>query len=215
MKMVSRFVSGCLVLMVAASTMAQGSIESDVLALKQAWAEANFRLPDKTARAGAMEALQPRAQSLRDAYPGRAEPLVWQGIVYSSYADAKGGLGALGAAKKARGLFEAAIAIDETALEGSALASLGVLYSKVPGFPVGFGDDRKARALLTRAVALSPEGIDSNYFLGEFLAEHDEVQAAIGHLEKALLAADRPGQEVADQGRRVQVRALLTRLKTR
>ena len=35
-------------------------------------------------------------------YPGRAEPLIWHGIILSSLAGAKGGLGALGLAKEAR-----------------------------------------------------------------------------------------------------------------
>lgn len=192
---------------------AQSTVETDVLALKQAWAEANYGIADKAARASALEALQPRAHALTEKYPGRAEPLIWEGIVYSSYADANGGLGALGAAKKARALFEQAIAIDETALEGSAIGSLGVLYAKVPGFPVGFGNRKKAQELLTKAVAISPNGIDSNFFLGEFLAEHKDLPGGIRHLEKALQAPDRPGQETADQGRRKQVRALLAKLQ--
>jgi tetratricopeptide (TPR) repeat protein len=192
---------------------AQDALTSDVLALKKSWAEVNYGITDKGKKADAMQALQPRAQALVDKYPRRAEPLIWQGIIYSGYADAHGGLGALGAAKKARGLFEQAIAIDERALEGSALGSMGVLYAKVPGFPVGFGDEDKARSLLERAVAINPNGIDSNYFLGEFLAKHKDKPGAILHLEKSVAAADRPGQELADQGRRKQAIALLASLK--
>lgn len=207
------FVAALLVLSAAAGASAQDALTPEILALKKSWAEANYGMADKSARATALEALQPRAHALAAKYPKRAEPLIWEGIIHSSYADAKGGLGALGAAKKARSLLESAIAIDERALEGSALASLGVLYSKVPGFPVGFGDDKKARELLEKAVAISPSGIDTNYFLGEFLAEHKDVPGGIRHLEKALAAPDRPGQELADQGRRAQVKALLEKLK--
>lgn len=190
---------------------AQEALQEEILALKQSWAEANYHIAEKPRRAAAMEALQARAHELSAKYPQRAEPLIWEGIVYSSYADARGGLGALGAAKKARALFEQAIAIDERALEGSALGSLGVLYAKVPGFPVGFGDRRKAQALLEKAVAVSPDGIDSNYFLGEFLIDHDQREAGIRHLQKSVAAPDRPGQEVADRGRREQARALLAK----
>lgn len=198
-----------------AAALAQPAIDADILALKQSWAEANYHSVDKAARAAALEALQARSHALTEKYPQRAEPLIWEGIVYSSYADAKGGLGALGAAKTARRLFESAIAIDATALEGSALGSLGVLYAKVPGFPIGFGDRKKARELLQKAVAASPGGIDSNYFLGEFLAENDDVPGGIRHLQRALQAPDRPGQEMADQGRREQVRSLLAKLQSR
>jgi tetratricopeptide (TPR) repeat protein len=195
--------------------LAQSTLETDVLLLKQSWAEANYRIADKAARVAAFEALQPRAHALSEKHPQRAEPLIWEGIVYSSYAEAKGGIGALGAAKTARRLFESAIAIDAKALDGSALGSLGVLYAKVPGFPIAFGDKKKARELLQEAVAASPDGMDSNYFLGEFLADNKDVAGGIRYLEKALQAPVRPGQETADQGRREQVSALLAKLKAK
>ena len=47
--------------------------------------------------------------------------------------------------------------------------SLGTLYHRVPGFSVGFGSDRKAKEYLEKAVAINPDGIDRNYFYGEFL----------------------------------------------
>ena len=210
-----RLLATVVALLGTAGALAQSTIETDVLALKQSWAEANYNIADKAARVAALEALQPRAHALSEKYPQRAEPLIWEGIVYSSYAEAKGGMGALGAAKTARRLFESAIAIDAKALDGSALGSLGVLYAKVPGFPIGFGDKKKARELLQEAVAASPDDIDSNYFLGDFLADNKDVPGGIRHLEKALQAAVRPGQETADQGRREQIRALLTKLKAK
>jgi Tfp pilus assembly protein PilF len=59
--------------------------------------------------------------------------------------------------------------IDESALNGSAYASLGTLYHKVPGWPLGFGDDDTAKEMLEKAMLINPNGIDSNYFYGEFL----------------------------------------------
>ena len=35
-------------------------------------------------------------------------------------------------------------------------SSLGVLYYKVPGWPIGFGDKDKARDLLQKALAVNP-----------------------------------------------------------
>jgi tetratricopeptide (TPR) repeat protein len=212
MKTSIRLPATVLVLLLATSAFTQDALTTDILALKKSWAEANYGIADRDARAKAMQALEPRAQALADRYPQRAEPLIWQGIIASSHADAHGGLGALGSAKKARGLFEKAIAIDERALDGSALASLGVLYDKVPGFPVGFGDDAKARKLLEKALVISPGSIDANFFLGDFLADHGDVPGAIRHLQAAIAAPDRPGQELADQGRRARAKALLAKL---
>ena len=39
-----------------------------------------------------------------------------------------------------RRALEQALAIDATALEGSAFTTLGSLYYQVPGWPIGFGD---------------------------------------------------------------------------
>ena len=71
----------------------------------------------------AFEGLADEAEQFVAHYPGRAEPLIWQGIVLSTYAGAKGGLGALGLVKEARKSLEAALEIDPDALDGSAYLS--------------------------------------------------------------------------------------------
>ena len=57
----------------------------------------------------ASRTLAAKAQKVTVAYPDRAEPLIWEGIVVSSLAGAKGGLGALGLAKQAKTLYESAL----------------------------------------------------------------------------------------------------------
>lgn len=158
------------------------------------------------------EALAARAHKVSEAFPGRGEPLVWEGIIVSSLAGEKGGLGALGLVKQAKALYEQAIRIDGNVLEGSAYNSLGVLYYKVPGWPVGFGDKAKARELLQKALAINPAGIDPNFFYGEYLVETKHPDQAIAYLERALQAPDRPGRQVADTGRREEARALLEKI---
>ncbi len=106
-----------------------------------------------------------------------------------------------------------AIQIDGKALDGSAYNSLGVLYYKVPGWPLGFGDKDKAKELLQKALAINPQGIDPNYFYGEYLVETKQADEAVPYLERALQAPPRPGRQIADTGRREEVRALLAKLK--
>ena len=110
-------------------------------------------------------------------------------------------------------MYEASIAIDASALDGSAYNSLGVLYYKVPGWPLGFGDKDKARELLQKALAINPKGIDPNFFYGEYLAETKQADEAVSYLERALQAPPRPGRQVADSGRREEVRALLAKIR--
>lgn len=159
------------------------------------------------------EALAAKAHKVSESFSGRSEPLVWEGIILSSYAGEKGGLGALGLVKQAKALYESAIQIDGNALEGSAYNSLGVLYYKVPGWPMAFGDKAKANELLQKALTINPKGIDPNFFYGEYLVETKQPEKAVAYLEKALQAPARPGRQVADTGRREEARQLLDKIK--
>lgn len=131
-----------------------------------------------------------------------ASLLIWSGIIDSSWAGSKGGLGALSLVKEARSNLEKAIEIDPNALQGSAWTSLGALYYQVPGWPIGFGDKEKADEMLKKALAINPDGIDPNYFYGDFLLQEKKTDDAKRYLDKALKAPDRPGREIADSGRR-------------
>ena len=87
----------------------------------------------------------------------------------STHAGAKGGLGALSMVREARDLLEQAEKIDPDTLNGSIYTTLGSLYYQVPGWPSGYGDDKKAEIFLKKALAINPSGIDPNYFYGDFL----------------------------------------------
>ncbi len=202
----------CLVVAGPPSARAQDTFDAEMNAVRDAWAIANYRTPQDQ-RLAAFDKVVAQAAALSAKYPKRPEALIWDGIVLSTYAGVKGGLGALGPAKQARARFEAALAIDEKALDGSAHTSIGTLYHKVPGFPIAFGSDKKARMHLEKALQFNPDGIDPNYFYGEFLFDEGEYGKALQHLEKALKAPPRPGREVADEGRRGEIRTLIAKTK--
>lgn len=191
------------------------AFDAELLSIQQAWAKVNYETPTGDARVQAFDVLEKRAEKFTQQHPGRAEALIWEGIIESSYAGAKGGLGALGLAKEARGNLEAAMKINAAALDGSAYTSLGTLYYKVPGFPLGFGDDDKARKLLQRALELNPNGIDPNYFYAEFLYEQGDYAQAQQYLDRAAKAAPRAGRELADKGRHMEIDALSAKLRTK
>ena len=189
-------------------------VDDAVQELQQGWEAVRYQAP-ASEREKRFEALAARAHALSQAHPGKTETLIWEGIIVSSLAGEKGGLGALGLAKQAKALYEAAIAINGDALEGSAYNSLGVLYYKVPGWPVGFGDKAKAKELLQKALSLNPKGIDPNFFYGEYLVETKQPDQAIPYLERALQAPGRQGRQIADAGRREEIRSLLDKIKPR
>jgi tetratricopeptide (TPR) repeat protein len=105
--------------------------------------------------------------------------------------------------------------VDGNVLDGSAYNSLGVLYYKVPGWPVGFGDKAKARELLQKALAINPKGIDANFFYAEYLLEIRQPEEAVTYLERALQAPARAGRQIADAGRREEARQLLDKIRGR
>ena len=198
---------------VAPAVAAATPVDDAVTELQRDWEVIRYQTP-AAEREKRYEALAARAHRVSESFPGRSEPLVWEGIVVSSLAGEKGGLGALSLVKQAKAIYEHAIQIDGKALGGSAYNSLGVLYYKVPGWPLGFGDEAKARELLQKALAINPQGIDANYFYGEFLVETRHADEAVPYLERALQAPPRPGRQVADSGRREEARALLSRIKS-
>lgn len=190
------------------------TFNEQLLNIQHKWAKVNYTLQDE-AQEEAFKSLITSAESLTQAYPSKAEAYVWQGIIQSSYAGAKGGIGALSYAKDAKKSLEKAIKIDATVLSGSAYTSLGTLYHKVPSWPIGFGNDNDAREFLEKAIALNPDGIDSNYFYAEFLFDEAQYSKAKEYLMRALEAPERPDRPLADESRRAEVEALLARVENK
>lgn len=185
-----------------------------IAAIQHEWARIHYQLP-KDQQDAAFDALEARADTLAKANPNRAEPKIWEAIVLSTHAGVKGGLGALSKVKSARDLLLEAEKIDANALNGSVYTSLGSLYYQVPGWPIGFGDDDKAEAMLKKALAINPDGMDPNYFYGDFLQRQGRPVEALVVLEKALHAPPRPGRQDADTGRRHEVEALIAQIKAK
>jgi tetratricopeptide (TPR) repeat protein len=214
LRMINRILATMILSAALAGTAAAGIAGGEELIqpIQEEWAQIKYRIPEKQ-QAERYHALAGHARKLAEGHPDKAEILIWEGIALSSEAGAKGGLGALSLAKEARQRLEEAIRLDDRALKGSAYTSLGTLYYKVPGWPVGFGDKTKAESLLKKALSLNPDGIDPNYFYGEYLAERDRYPEAARHLENALKAQPRPGRELADSGRRQEIQTLLASVR--
>jgi tetratricopeptide (TPR) repeat protein len=196
----------------AFSLTALAGVEEDVSALQNEWARIKYERP-AVEQEKAFADLTKSADAVRGKYAGRAEPQIWYGIIAASYAGTRGGLGALSLAKDAKKALEQALEIDPKALDGSAYTSLGSLYYQVPGWPIGFGNDDKAREMLDKALALNPDGIDPNYFMGDFLYRKGDHAAARQVLNKALQAPARPGRALADEGRRKEIASLLAAMR--
>jgi tetratricopeptide (TPR) repeat protein len=208
-----KYISLILICLTSINSYAQSKevFEEELLLIQHNWANVNYELTGDE-QEDAFEKLEIKASSLVRLFPSKAEARVWHGIVQSSYAGAKGGLGALSLAKSAKKSFEKAIEIDGTVLLGSAYTSLGILYHKVPGWPLGFGDDDDAKDLLEKALKLNPNGIDSNYFYGEFMYDEGKYKIANEYLLKAKSAPVRRARPLADQYRQNEIMLLLAKV---
>ncbi len=206
--------SACLLIVMhtlSTTTLAEGAGDT-VRQLQAQWAKVNYEL-EGDAQEAAFDALLQQADEAQAQFPDHADVLIWSGIIRSSYAGFAGGLGALKHVRHSKEALEKSLAIDSGALQGSAYTSLGVLYYQVPGWPISFGDDDKARELLQKALSINPEGIDPNYFYADFLEREGEHERALHYLSKALQAAPRPGRELADSGRRQEIERLMAQVK--
>lgn len=140
---------------------------------------------DKVEKLSRYPELEKQAIQLVQIFPNRAEPLILQACIILTQAELQGPFKALSSVKKARDLLMQAIAINPYANKGSAVVTMGVLYYKVPGWPIAFGDNKKAEKFLLRALKINPQGIDSNYFYADYLISQSKLGLAAKYLHKA------------------------------
>jgi len=188
------------------------AMDADVMSINNAWAHIRYQVKDRNAQYSQLTALERQAHQMTVKYPGKAEPLLWEGIVVSEEAARASTLKQLGIATRARDILAKAYAINPRVADGGAAMSLGVLYYKVPGWPLGFGSTAKARTYFQQALIQDPAGLDNNFFYGDFLAQEGDKVRARQYLQRALRAPANPDRPVWDAGRRNEVRALLAKL---
>jgi tetratricopeptide (TPR) repeat protein len=183
------------------------SMNSALLQLALDWEHIKFEVTDKDVQERQMAALADRAGTVVERYPGRPEPAIWQAILISEQASMASENGspfkALGFAKHAREILEPITKQYPAVLDAGAPTSLGVLYYRVPGFPVAFGDKAKAKELLQEAVKYAPDGLDANYFYGDFLYDQHEYPAAAQVFKHALSLPPHPDRPIWDKSRRL------------
>jgi tetratricopeptide (TPR) repeat protein len=182
-------------------------------ALEDRWALTKYGMTDEGQRLRNVRALHLEAHGLAQRYPGRAEPLIWEALIYIVEAEVHSSTASLGALRRARELLEQAGKIDGAALNGAVHANLGSLYYEVPGWPISFGSNAKAEAHLRQALAHDREGREANYFYGDFLLQRKRPKEALFYLEKALNVPIDPAHVRANKGRRKEVQAALDKAR--
>ena len=188
------------------------NINDKIQQLSDGWAHVNFELNGNVQEDAFMKLID-QANMVTSNYPLQADAWTWSGIIKSSFSEVSRGLNTLSYAKSAKKDFQQAIALNPKILAGSAYISLGVLYHKMPGWPIAFGDDDKAEVLLKKGLENDPNGKVSNFFYGEFLFDEGKYHHAKMHLLRAKQVPLRINCLIADKHRQAEVELLLAKVE--
>jgi tetratricopeptide (TPR) repeat protein len=218
------FVTGtATVLLVALSVYAQASetpsLKSELLRLAHDWEHVKLQVSDRDDQERQMASLAQRAGQIGKQYENIPDPIVWIGIITSEQASIANDNGspikALELAKRARDLLEEVEKINPETMDAGAPTTLGVLYDRVPGFPIGFGDKARARYYLQEAIRSAPNGLDANFFYGDFLYKHGEQSEAVRILERALTLPELSNRPIWDKSLRAAIQHILSEIQIR
>ena len=209
------------ILLVALSVGAQASetpsLKSELLRLAHDWEHVKLQVSDRDDQERQMGSLAQRVAQIAKQYENIPDPIVWVGIITSEQASMANDNGspmkALELAKRARDILERVEKTNPETMDAGAPTTLGVLYDRVPGFPIGFGDKARARHFLEEAVTSAPNGLDANFFYGAFLYKHGEQSEAARILERALTLPELSNRPIWDELLRAAIRQTLSEIR--
>jgi hypothetical protein len=193
------------------------SLNSELLRLAHDWEHVKLQVSDRDDQERQMASLAQRAGQIAKQYENIPDPVVWVGIITSEQASLANDNGspikALQLAKRARDILEEVEKTTPETMDAGAPTTLGVLYDRVPGFPIGFGDKARARHYLEEAISSAPNGLDANFFYGDFLYKHGEQSEAAKVLERALTLPELSNRPIWDRSLREAIRHILSEMQ--
>lgn len=190
------------------------NLNDSLQSIESEWASIYYRTP-KQKRGPEYLRLIDKTVNLSRQHPKNAEPIIWEAIIKATNADHQDAVAALKAIHEARDLLQKAIAINPQAMSGSAYVTLGTLYYMAPKWPIGFGDEATAEKMLHTALKINPNGIDSNYFYGDFLLANNRLYEAEKYFKRAIAVPARTEQAYADNQLKEDAKRALKNTKER
>ena len=194
------------------------ALRAEIKLLSRDWEQVKLQVDNRDEQEKQMAVLAQNAADIAKRYQGSPEAMIWVGIITSEQASIASENGspmkALVLAKCTRDILEKVEKVDPVTLDAAAPTSLGVLYYRVPEFPLGFGDKSKARHYLQEAITNAPNGLDANYFYGDFLYDQHEYAEVIKVLKRALTLPALLERPIWDRSRRLAIQELLAKTQS-
>jgi tetratricopeptide (TPR) repeat protein len=190
------------------------SLNDSLQGIESEWASIYYNTPEQM-QESAYSRLLDKTINLSKQHPNNAEPIIWEAIIKATNADHQDAVSALESIHAARDLLLKSIEINPQAMNGSAYVTLGTLYYMAPKWPIGFGDNETAQKLLQTALKINPDGIESNFFYGDFLLSSNNLNEAEIYFKRAISLPARKEQFYADSQLKEQARLALKNTKER
>ena len=190
-------------------------VQDGLTAIEERWVQIQYEMKDDHERLAAARAAAAQARALMEAHPESVAAKVWYAKILLLEPEYRQSMGSLSVVREAKQLLEEAERADPKVLDGRVYTELGTLYEEVPGWPIAFGNRKKAAMLFEQALAVDPNNMEANYLYADFLARHGQPKEALTYYERALAAPDRPGHERADHYRRKEAQQDFTALRAK
>jgi tetratricopeptide (TPR) repeat protein len=190
---------------------AHAAFDDELSALQQRWSVARYKVSGDE-RKEQLKKLVDEADNFAKKYSDKADGYLWAGAIRGSLAEAINGMSALSIVKESKTNLEKAIEIDPKVEDGYAFGVLGLMYAKVPGWPIAFGDDKKAKELLKKGAELSPDGMNINYLYASYLFDKGDYKKAQSHITKAAQATPPAPAEIWS-GRQKEIHELAEKIQ--
>ncbi len=191
-----------LILLLTPSNSFADTINDKVLELQTSWDHISFEIKSNRHQKKAFKDLSQLAINYSNQYSDSAEIKAWAGIIISTEAGfyRLNVVKALKTATLAKDILEEALLLDSNVINGGVYASLGLLYNEVPGSPIGFGDKELAKNFLNKALKISPNGMISNFFNGQYYFKKKDYTEALQYFKKAKQGNFQDNRELAKNG---------------
>lgn len=184
-----------------------GAYGTSLQAVEQEWEQ--LVTATKKERAVKLETLVQQLDAWVDAEPNSVPALVWQGTALESLAREVGGFTGLRYAKQAYVALNRAIELDPQGYDGMAQVRLGLLYERAPGWPVAFGSLKAAEENYLAALAIRPDGVDTNFYYATYLNFLGRKKEAMEYAKRALEGSPRIAYQEFEQSLQQQAKDMV------